>query len=52
MRRLAAVALLVVGQFLVATLDPTVALMPAFAVFLGAGTIMARTAFAEPEPKR
>jgi hypothetical protein len=44
MRRVAALALLVVGQWLVATLDPTVALMPAFASFLAAGTIMARGA--------
>ena len=41
MRRVAALALLVVGQWLVATLDPTVAMLPAFAAFLGAGTIMA-----------
>jgi hypothetical protein len=52
MRRLAAVALLVVGQSLVATLDPAVALMPAFAAFLGAGTIMARAALAGPERTR
>jgi hypothetical protein len=42
MRRIAALALLVVGQWLVATLDPSVAVMPAFAAFLAAGTIMAR----------
>jgi hypothetical protein len=42
MRRTAALALLVLGQSLVATLDPAVALMPAFAMFLAAGTIMAR----------
>jgi len=42
MRRVTALALLVVGQSLVASLDPTVALMPAFITFLGAGTIMAR----------
>jgi hypothetical protein len=52
MRRLTAVALLVLGQSLVATLEPAVALMPAFAAFLGAGTIMARAALAEPEPRR
>jgi hypothetical protein len=44
MRRVAALALLVLGQWLVATLDPTVALMPAFVAFLAAGTIMARGA--------
>jgi hypothetical protein len=44
MRRVAALALLVLGQWLVATLDPSVALMPAFASFLAAGTIMARAA--------
>ena len=49
MRRAAALTLLVIGQFLVATLDPAVALMPAFATFLGAGTIMARASLAEPE---
>jgi hypothetical protein len=43
MRRVAALVLLVVGQWLVATLDPSVALMPAFASFLAAGTIMARS---------
>jgi hypothetical protein len=48
MRRTAALALLVLGQFLVATLDPAVALMPAFLTFLGAGTIMARSALDEP----
>jgi hypothetical protein len=48
MLRVAALALLVVGQWLVATLDPAVALMPAFATFLGAGTIMAKQALAEP----
>ena len=49
MRRVAALSLLVTGQSLVASLDPTVALMPAFAAFLGAGTIMARGALAPPE---
>jgi hypothetical protein len=49
MRRTAALGLLVLGQSLVATLDPEVALMPAFAAFLGAGTIMARASLAEPE---
>jgi hypothetical protein len=47
MRRTSAVALLVLGQWLVATLDPAVALMPAFATFLGAGTIMAKATLAE-----
>jgi hypothetical protein len=47
MRRAAALALLVVGQSLVATLDPAVALMPAFAAFLGAGTIMAKMTLTE-----
>ena len=42
MRRAAALGLLVLGQSLVATLDPAVALMPAFATFLVAGTIMAK----------
>jgi hypothetical protein len=42
MRRAAAVVLLVLGQTMVATLDPAVALMPAFLTFLAAGTIMAR----------
>jgi hypothetical protein len=46
-RRVAALALLVVGQWLVATLDPSVALMPAFAAFLAAGTIMARQTLTE-----
>ena len=45
MSRIAALALLVLGQSLVATLDPAVALMPAFAIFLGAGAIMARQTF-------
>jgi hypothetical protein len=49
MGRVAALALLVLGQWIVATLDPTVALMPAFATFLGAGTIMARSALEEPD---
>jgi hypothetical protein len=49
MNRIAAVALLVLGQWLVATLDPAVALMPAFVSFLAAGTIMARNALSEPE---
>jgi hypothetical protein len=49
MNRIAAVALLVFGQSLVATLDPAVALMPAFVSFLAAGTIMARSALSEPE---
>jgi hypothetical protein len=44
MHRVAALVLLVVGHWLVATLDPAVALMPAFASFLAAGTIMARQA--------
>jgi hypothetical protein len=42
MHRVAALALLVTGQALVASLAPAVALMPAFLVFLAAGTIMAR----------
>ena len=42
MRRVAALVLLVIGQWLVATLDPAVALMPAFATFLLAGAIMAK----------
>ena len=42
MRRITAFALLVVGQSLVAMLDPAVALMPAFATFLLAGTLMAK----------
>ena len=48
MTRFAAISLLVLGQSLVATLDPAVALMPAFVAFLGAGTILARSALAEP----
>ena len=48
MRRTAALALLVLGQWLVATLDPTVALMPAFATFLVAGMLMAKQTLAEP----
>jgi hypothetical protein len=48
MRRTAALALLVVGQWLVATLDPSIALMPAFVSFLAAGTIMAKQTLAEP----
>jgi hypothetical protein len=43
MRRVAALVLLVLGQSLVATLDPAVAVMPAFVTFLGAGTIMAKS---------
>jgi hypothetical protein len=46
MHRIAALTLLVTGQWLVATLDPAVALMPAFAAFLIAGTIMARQTLA------
>ena len=42
MHRVAALALLVLGQSLVATLDPTVAVMPAFVAFLLAGTLMAK----------
>ena len=42
MPRISALVLLVLGQWLVATLDPAVAVMPAFAAFLAAGTIMAR----------
>ena len=49
MRRATALTLLVVGQSLVASLDPTVALMPAFIAFLVAGTIMARGSLAPPE---
>ncbi len=49
MRRTAALGLLVVGQSLVATLDPAVALMPAFATFLAAGTIMAKRALADAQ---
>jgi hypothetical protein len=49
MRRVAALALLVTGQSLVATLDPAVALMPAFATFLAAGTIMAKATLADAE---
>jgi len=44
MYRVGALTLLVVGQWLVATLDPSVAFMPAFASFLAAGTIMAKHA--------
>jgi hypothetical protein len=44
MSRVAALTLLVIGHWLVATLDPSVALLPAFASFLAAGTIMARAA--------
>ena len=44
--RIAALTLLVLGQSLVAALEPAVALMPAFVVFLAAGTIMARQALA------
>jgi hypothetical protein len=40
--------LLVLGQSLVATLEPAVALMPAFVTFLGAGAIMARQALDGP----
>jgi hypothetical protein len=46
MHRVAALALLVLGQSLVATLDPAVALMPAVVAFLAAGTIMARATLA------
>jgi hypothetical protein len=49
MRRVAALGLLVVGQSLVATLDPAVALMPAFVTFLAAGTIMAKQALTPSE---
>ena len=49
MRRLAAVALLVLGQTMVATLDPAVALMPAFLAFLAAGTIMAKHSLTEAD---
>jgi hypothetical protein len=42
MPRVSALALLVFGQWLVATLDPAVAVMPAFAAFLAAGMIMAK----------
>jgi hypothetical protein len=42
MPRFWALVLLVLGQWFVATLDPAVAVMPAFASFLAAGTIMAR----------
>ena len=42
MGRVAALTLLVLGQSLVAMLEPAIALMPAFVAFLGAGTIMAR----------
>jgi hypothetical protein len=52
MRRTAALALLVLGQWLVATLDPTVAVMPAFLSFLGAGAIMAKQTLDELEPSR
>jgi hypothetical protein len=45
--RIAALSLLVVGQSLVATLEPAVAVMPAVVAFLGAGTIMARQALGE-----
>ena len=48
MRRVAALTLLVVGQSLVASLDPTIALMPAFIAFLAAGMIMARSSLAAP----
>jgi len=44
MPRVSALVLLVVGQWLVATLDPAVAVMPAFASFLAAGTVMAKQA--------
>jgi hypothetical protein len=46
--RITALALLVVGQSLVAMLDPAVALMPAFATFLLAGTLMAKQTLTEP----
>jgi hypothetical protein len=49
MRRTAALALLVVGQSLVAMLDPTVALLPAFASFLGAGTLLAKQTLREAQ---
>ena len=48
MRRITALALLVVGQSLVAMLDPAVALMPALATFLLAGTLMAKQTLTEP----
>jgi hypothetical protein len=48
MRRITALALLVVGQSLVAMLDPAVALMPAFATFMLAGTIMAKQTLSPP----
>jgi hypothetical protein len=51
MRRTTALALLVLGQSFVATLDPAVALMPAFVAFLAAGTIMARASLAEPRSR-
>jgi len=44
MPRVFALALLVFGQWLVATLDPAVAVMPALASFLAAGMIMAKQA--------
>ncbi|HKH31840.1 MAG TPA: hypothetical protein VKA45_12390 [Gaiellaceae bacterium] len=44
MPRVSALVLLVVGQWLVATLDPAVAVMPAFASFFAAGTVMAKQA--------
>jgi len=44
MPRVSALVLLVVGQWLVATLDPAVAVMPAFGSFLAAGMIMANQA--------
>ena len=45
--------LLVLGQSMVATLDPAVALMPAFVTFLAAGTIMAKSALGMArEPRR
>jgi hypothetical protein len=51
MHRVAAVALLVLGQSLVATLDPAIALMPAFASFLATGTIMAKQTLSEADSR-
>ena len=46
MRRFIALMLFVVGYWMIATLDPAVAALPAFAAFCGAGTALSR----RPEP--
>lgn len=51
MRRLAALALAVVGQALLATLDPSLAAVPAFATFAGAAALVLQAHMqAQPRP--